>query len=157
MKAEIVRAEAWHAEAIAANPRPADVAELWATSRSTPLEVMQRGMKATVNCYTGLYEGAPVCMFGASPFSILGGMGSAWMVGSAALDRMCVQKALLTHSRAAAAFMAEQFPGLLYNFVDQRNEAAIRWLRWLGFTFSDPIPYGVDGLPFLPFYLRGAP
>ena len=29
-----------------------------------------------------------------------------------------------------------------------------RWLRWLGFQFSDPISYGVDGLPFLPFYRR---
>lgn len=158
MRARIVPAERTHAEAIAANARDADVAELWASSRSDPLAAMLRGMESTVHPFTALYEGEPACMFGASPFSILGGMGAAWMIGSRVLESRGAQKYLLRLSVPVVDFMQDQFPNLLYNFVDQRNTSAIRWLRWLGFQFSDPIPYGVDGLPFLPFYRRrGAP
>lgn len=152
---EIVPAELAHAYAIAGNPRPADVAELWTASRTTPLDAMVTGLKNTPQPWVGKVDGVPVCMFGASPFSILTGMGVAWMIGSRALDSLRVQRELLRLSRPVVDYMQDQFPGLLYNFVDQRNHAAIRWLRWLGFTFCEPIPYGVDGLPFLPFYRRG--
>lgn len=155
-RAQFVPAEPGHVDIIAARARAADIAELWATSRTTPRQAMERGLAASVQPWVGLFDGEPVCMFGASPFSILGGMGIAWMIGSDALDRISVQKALLRYSRDVVEHLQDQFPTLLYNFVDQRNEAAIRWLRWLGFEFCDPIPYGEDGLPFLPFYRRGA-
>lgn len=130
------------------------MAELWSSSRSTPLVAMQNGLASTAETYVGMVGGDPVCMFGAAPFSIMGGMGTAWMIGSRALDRYSVQRSLLLLSVPAVEYMQAQFPRLLYNFVDARNLAAIRWLRWLGFQFGDPIPYGVDGLPFLPFYRR---
>lgn len=151
-RARIVPAEAWHAELIAQDPRPADVAELWSAGRHTPLEALLVGLRASAEPMTGMWGDEPVCMFGASPFSIMGGMGTAWMIGSRALDRYSVQRSLLLLSVPAVEYMQAQFPRLLYNFVDARNLAAIRWLRWLGFQFGDPIPYGVDGLPFLPFY-----
>ncbi|HWU70748.1 MAG TPA: hypothetical protein VN017_05280 [Pseudoxanthomonas sp.] len=155
MKATIVPTEPWHITIIAENARQADIDELWCSSRSRPDWCMRRGLNATVKPYTGMVDGKPVCMFGVSPFSILSGMGAAWMIGSKELNRLSVQKELLRLSRPVVASMRDQFPALLYNFVDQRNTSAIRWLRWLGFQFDDPIPYGVDGLPFLPFYLRG--
>lgn len=154
IRAKIVPATAEHAHAIAQRPRAADVAELWACSRSDPLDAMLRGMERTVRPFTAIYEGEPACMFGAAPFSILGGIGSAWMIGSTVLDQYGAQKDLLRLSEPVVEYMQQQFPSLLYNFVDQRNVSAIRWLRWLGFQFSDPISYGVDGLPFLPFYRR---
>lgn len=154
MRSRIVPATIEHASVIAMTPRAADVAELWACSRSNPLDAMIRGMERTVEPFTALYEGRPACMFGASPFSIMGGMGAAWMIGSTVLNEHGAQKDLLRLSEPVVEYMQEQFPNLLYNFVDQRNVAAIRWLRWLGFQFSDPIAYGVDGLPFLPFYRR---
>ncbi len=153
-QASIVPATIEHAQAIAANARDADVAELWASSRTTPLEAMLRGMESTVHAYVGIYDGEPACMFGAAPFSILGGMGTAWMIGSRVLDGLGAQKRLLRLSVPAVDFMQDQFPTLLYNFVDQRNESAIRWLKWLGFEFGEPIIYGMDGQPFLPFYRR---
>lgn len=140
--------------AIAESPRPADVAELWASSRSNPLDAMMRGMDRTVEPFVAIHDGVPVCMFGACGFSILGGMGAAWMIGSAYMDKKSVQKDLLRLSIPVVEHLQDEFPNLLYNFVDARNTASIRWLRWLGFQFNDPIPYGVDGLPFLPFYRR---
>jgi hypothetical protein len=156
MRTAIVPAQAWHAVVIGQNPRPADVAELAASSGSTPEEAMVRGLNSSVRAFTGLVDDEPVCMFGASPYSILGGVGAAWMIGSDALRSMRVQRALLRESAAALDLLQSMFPEMLYNFVDQRNTCAIRWLTWLGFTFLDPVIVGHEKLPFLPFY-RKAP
>lgn len=152
MIATIERAQDWHAEFIATHAREADVTELLASSGSTPLQAMQAGMKDTTNVYTGLLDGVPVCMFGARAFSVLGGMGCAWMIGSRALDGYRVQRALLRISLEVVDALQAEYPRLLYNFVDERNHKAIRWLRWLGFKFAAPIPIGVNGEMFIPFH-----
>ncbi len=151
MRAVLVPAQAEHIDAIAARARPQDVAELWAVCRTTPAEAMARGLATTANAYTALMDGRPVAMFGASPYSILGGMGTPWMIGTTDLRRWSAQKELLRVAAPAVARMQAEFPALLFNVVDQRNRAAQRWLRWLGFQFLDPIPLGPDGLTFIPF------
>lgn len=42
----------------------------------------------------------------------------------------------------------------MYNLVDARNKTAQNWLRWLGMTLGEPIPYGVDGAIFLPYWRK---
>lgn len=155
MRARIVPATADHARALAANARPEDVREFKAVSGSDPLPVMLRGIDSSVEPLVALHDGEPVCMFGAAPWSILGGIGAAWMVGSQALDRRRVQADLLRLSPLVVDYLQDQFPALLYNFVDQRNTSAIRWLRWLGFQFGEePVIYGVERRPFLFFYRK---
>lgn len=143
-----------HARWIADNVRPADRAELWASGRSDPFEAMLRGISRTGTTYVALCNGRPAAMFGATPWSAMGGKAAVWMIGSTVLDEHGAQRALLSTSAPMIDAMQEQFPDLLYNFVDARNHKALRWLRWLGFGFGEPVPYGPDGLPFLPFYRR---
>jgi hypothetical protein len=85
----------------------------------------------------------------------MGGIGAAWMIGSTGLQPLRVQKALLRESREMLDVLQAMFPTMLYNFVDARNDCAIRWLKWLGFTFDDPIPMGRGKHPFFPFYRQG--
>ena len=151
MIAEIVPAQYWHITEISKNARAADIEELWAQARVTPEQALNRGFRFCRNARTGMIDGQPVCMFGVTPYSIIHGQGSPWMVGSTALDRLSVQKRLLEQSRIAVAEMWDGY-SLLFNLVDDRNEAAKRWLQWLGFTLLDPIAYGPDRLPFRPFY-----
>jgi hypothetical protein len=154
VKAEIVPALPEHIDIIAAKARLADVEELWAQARSTPAQCMEQGLRYSVSAFTGLIDDVPVCLFGATPYSILAGQGVAWMVGSTDLERLSVQKALLRKSREAVDLLQRQFP-LLFNSVDERNAAAQRWLRWLGFTLLDPAPLGPDKRLFRPFYRQG--
>lgn len=155
MRARIVPALPEHVPVIAAKARQADIDELWAQGRQTPAQCMEIGMRLSVSPFTGLVDGEPVLMFGATPYSILAGQGVAWMVGSADLDRLSVQKALLRKSREGLDVLQQQFP-FLFNHVDDRNDAAKRWLAWLGFAFGDASPLGPDARLFRPFW-RFAP
>lgn len=145
---EIVPAEASHVAAIAARARPEDVRELWAQGRMTPAECMAHGM-AVGEAWTGFANGEPVCMFGVVDGEGLG-QGVPWLVGTVDLVRH--QRAFLVASRDVVARMADRYFVLL-NTVDDRNVAAKRWLRWLGFTLQPPQPTGLDGELFCPFYL----
>lgn len=150
--AELVVADAGHIDVIARHARQADIDELWACARTTPAEAMARGLAGSAEAWTAVVRGTPVCMFGATPYSILGGIGTPWMVGSTGLNPFAVQKELLRLSRPALGRMQHAFPSMLFNVVDQRNTAALRWLSWLGFHFLAPVPVGRDSTPFIPFY-----
>ena len=150
---EIVPAEDWHASAIAAMARDADIAELWAIGRQTPLSAMRAGMKFS-RATVALLDGDPVAMFGVCPASLLLGRGIPWMVGSRRLDEMALKRALLREAVSVVRGWQARYDFLL-NFVDDRNTSAIRWLRWLGFTVSSETqPIGEDGMPFRTFYWR---
>lgn len=153
IKTEFIPCRRWHAEAIAANPRPADVRELWTSSRTRLVDALLHGMERSTAPLTAMHDGEPVAMLGVVPFSILSGIGVVWMLGSERLDTLSCQRDLLRTSRPQVEIWKEQFPALLYNFVDERNTQAIRWLKWLGFQFLPPIPYGPDKAPFIPFMI----
>lgn len=156
MKAVVVPASAEHIAPIAGDARAADTVELWAQARTTPEDAMRRGMKLSALVFTGLIDDAPVCMFGATPYSMLAGQGVAWMVGSNGLNPLRAQKALLRESKQALGVLLKRYP-LLFNAVDDRNEATKRWLRWMGAVFLEPVPIGHDGELFRPFFIKGNP
>jgi hypothetical protein len=49
--------------------------------------------------------------------------------------------------------MLEQH-SFLENWVDARNVTSIKWLKWCGFDFDDPAPFGVEQLMFHRFEMR---
>lgn len=153
MKVRLVPATVEHAEVIGADPRPADVVECWASHRLTVREALGHGI-TTGKSYAVLMDEEPVMIFGALPFSILGGIGVVWALGSRAMERADVRRAFLKHSAEVLAEVRRWYPAMVYNFVDVRNRDAIRWLRWLGFTIAPPQPVGMAGELFHPFYLQ---
>lgn len=153
MHVEVVAAAIEHIEPIVVNARLSDVDELWAIARATPRKCLELGLRLSVQAHTALVDGVPVGMWGVTPYSILGGIGTPWMVATNALEALSVQKQLLRLSRAGLVEMREQFP-LLFNVVDDRNTGAHRWLSWLGFTLGEPTPMGPDRRPFRAFYLE---
>ena len=62
-----------------------------------------------------------------------------------------LKKELLTRPIKWLEEKNKEYP-LLVNYVDARNKVAIRWLRFLGFTFIRKIEkYGVGRKPFYEF------
>jgi hypothetical protein len=150
LNVQIIPATEVHAEIIAANVRPEDAAELWATCYALPEKAMHDGIRWGEYAFTGCADGVPVCMFGVYRDSFLVDIGTPWMVGSRLLDRYA--KTFIRHCRPAVVEMLRDYDRL-ENYVDARNTRSINWLRRLGFTVEEQaMPYGVLKLPFHKFW-----
>lgn len=147
---EIVPARASHIWHIARNMREADVAEVRAAGYE-PFNALVGCLRTATMSSTAMVDGQPCLMFGVTPISALSGLGSPWMLGTD--DARKIRRDILAESRRYVPVMLAAYPSLM-NYVDARNTASIRWLRWLGFDIEDAIPYGVNGEPFHKFTMR---
>lgn len=154
MRLDIVPATQAHADHIGANPRPADEAEVRASCGLSVGWALRYGLRKSAKAWAVLMDDEPVCMFGVTLTSAITGSGSVWCLGSKAMGRRDVQRVFIEHSKGVLQAVQERFPGTLFNCVDVRNYAAIRWLKWMGFTLLPPQPLGKNGELFQVFYIR---
>ncbi len=154
MDVRVLLATADDIDAIVADARPADVAEVLAASGHSLHEVLVEGLEISSLAWTGLVDGTPVCMFGVAPAPGMDGVGVPWMIGTNAVESYAT--VFLRRNRDVLEQMKALFP-VLINYVDERNTASIRWLRWMGFNIHPAEPYGVSGLPFCRFDLGVQP
>lgn len=133
-------------EIVAAAARQQDVAEMWASSRSTVHESLTFGAAHSRDCWTLTADGHPVLMFGVVPSD--DGSGVIWAVLTHWVEQHPIP--FLRVSRDLLDDLMGRY-GRLHNVADARNDAVIRWLLWLGFWVSAPEPFGPDGLDFCHF------
>jgi hypothetical protein len=151
MARTIIPAREEHIFWIASNMAKADRRECEAAGLG-PFRALRGSLERAVVAWTGMVDDEPVCMFGVSPVDILGGVGSPWLLGTDKVRKYAVT--FLRLNKGYIARMLEIFTRL-ENYVDDRNEVSIRWLKWLGFTFDpEPVPYGVWGMPFFKFRME---
>ena len=149
---EVVPVEPWHAEFVGAWARAADELELWSSNRVTPAQAARICVALSPDAKTALFDGIPACVFGVNPGGMLGdGSGTPWMIGTPLVEQHSV--AFLRRCRPVVRAWAKRYTSLR-NHVDARNGHAVAWLRWLGFSVAEPVPYGPDGLPFHPFSME---
>lgn len=128
----------------------ADRQEVEATG-ATPFEALYDGLHLSDNALTMLHpDGEPIGMCGVGTFLAEPiRCGAVWMLGT---DRI---KAVPTvFLRESKRWVDDQFNTyqLLCNFVDERNDVHVKWLKWLGFKFIARHPlHGVERRPFLEF------
>lgn len=129
--------------------RQADRDEVDAISGRTPYEALRLSFRKSTVAHTALINGRPEVMWGVGDINILTGVGGAWLLGTDAVVRHQVR-----FVRDSLEYRDQLFRrySVLRNFVDVRNTVSIRWLRWLGATFSDPV--SLRGHEFLLFELR---
>lgn len=140
-----------HAEELAYCMRWADREEIWAAAHEEPLQAIVQSMAASRDPMTGFVGDHLVCMFGVGSPMICSTVGVPWMLATDELEQC--PRLFLRKSRKAVAEMMNGYQ-LLRNYVDARNVAAVRWLRWCGFEIAPPESYGMDGLSFHPFEMR---
>lgn len=148
---EIIPAAMDHVAKIAERMRPADVAEVLASSGKSPYEALMFSLTGSAQAWTAALDGQPEVMFGVADLNILTGLGAPWLLGTDAVERNYRQ--FLRRSLSWREQLSERYD-VLRNFVDDRNEVSKRWLAWMGFTLFDPIPVGVNGEMFRMFELR---
>lgn len=145
MAVDVVPVRPEHVVDLLAGVRAPDVAEFWAAAHLAPAQALAESLEFSRESWTGLHNGAVLCIFGVSGGSLLVPSGVPWLLGHRRLDRHA--RAFLRDCRPALAAMLGRYSHLA-NWVDARNTGAIRWLRWLGFDIHPAVPHGADGLPF---------
>ncbi|TIW56678.1 MAG: DUF2833 domain-containing protein [Mesorhizobium sp.] len=145
----VVPVRAWHVRSIARRMRQADRDEVFAASGRSPAGALVFSLRKSSHAWTAMIDGVPEVMFGVGDLNILAGVAAPWLLGTDAVETHYV--AFLRRSVGFRDQLLQRY-SVLTNFVDARNRASIRWLRWLGFTFSDPVEF--RGQEFRQFELR---
>lgn len=146
---QIIPARPEHIEPIARRMRQADRDEVFAASGKTATEALEYSLEKSAHSWTAIVDGVPEAMFGVGDLNILAGVGAPWLLGTDAVEENV--KLFLRLSRDFKAQLLSRYP-VLRNFVDDRNTASVRWLRWLGASMSDPVD--IRGYQFRLFELR---
>lgn len=132
---------------LAKNLRKADIEELKASTGLTVDVALRESVAASQEVNTIVLDGEPVGIFGVARLRDI--VGCPWLVGTDKITTIG-----LPFLRGSAEWVKEQndnFP-VLVNYVHANNEAAIQWLRFLGFKFIRLIEhYGVGKEPFYEF------
>ena len=147
-KYAVVPATLEHVKQMLPHVRQADIDEVFAASGKPVEDVLPTGVRCSTHAWTGTIDGAPACIFGVVPASVMSGIGVPWMLGTDLVEEHAT--AFLKRNKRYVKQMLEAYKYLV-NYVDDRNVKAIAWLKWLGFTVQEPQPFGVLGLPFRRF------
>lgn len=136
---------------IADNLRPADAAEVHATSGHADFRAILRRSVAFSDDVVVWYNayGEPVGVQGVGTLSLLYNTGCPWLLGTPRLNEHL--RAYIAIGRSYTDQMLAQYAHLT-NHVDARNTKSVAWLQRLGFVMEAPVPYGALGLPFHRFH-----
>ncbi len=131
--------------------RASDLAEVHAYGHTDPLKQVSRSVAQSMLCWTALIDGEVAAILGAAPISVVGGIGSPWMLGTPVLDAH--SRILVRQTPRYIARMLQAFPYLV-NYVHAKNTTSVRWLGRLGFTLHPAQPFGALGEPFHKFEMK---
>lgn len=135
---------------MAPNVRKNDVIELAALGLD-PLLALMISYEQSKICYTVKVDDCAVGMFGLNSQVEEGVL--IWMIATDDLTK--IQRRFVRNSRAFISEALSNFKQV-YNYVDARNQDTINWLKWLGASFEEAEPYGVNGESFHRFtFTRG--
>jgi hypothetical protein len=131
--------------------RPEDVAECEAAGL-TPFEALSRSVELSEVAVATFFQGELGAIWGAGPVDLPGEgpAGMVWMLSGPAVAKR--RKDFLRECRRAVERLLERHE-VLFNFVDSRYLAALRWAKWLGFEVG-PAEAAGDGIPFHRIVLR---
>jgi len=90
---------------------------------------------ASREAWTYRDDGQIICMAGVAPLSLIGSTGIPWLLSSPLVATH--RRAFMVETRRTLAHWLTMFD-VLRNVVDAQYEAAVRWLRWLGFKIGEP-------------------
>lgn len=141
-------AAAYDAVDLAPRLRKSDVDEVYAARGLSPRAGLMASFSASEVALTGLLDGRIVTMFGVAAGE---GFGSPWLLASPEIEARPVL--FLRRNKRFVDAMRGRY-GVLRNYVDARHDASLRWLRWLGFSIGEAVPWGFERRPFHPFVME---
>lgn len=125
--------------------RSSDYQELKAATGKNPyMELLESWDNSTLK-WSIIKNDVVIGVFGVTELLENKNIGIPWLLGS---DEMLnIKKFFVKRCAKYIKQMSDRFPTLC-NYVDKRNTASIRWLKWSGFEISPAEPFGFEGKPF---------
>ena len=105
-------------------------------------EAMNYALAMSAYIWVGLIDGGLACIWGLIPPTLLSNQAYLWLNTADLIKGH--QFLLVRHSQLVMEEMLEEYPSICGHAIIG-NDKAIRWLKWLGATFSEPQG---RGLPF---------
>jgi hypothetical protein len=142
MTLQLVPAELAHAEAIGANLRAGDLAEILAMGYERGTDAVKHCISTSEDATIVLERGVPIAGFGQQPDAYrMSGTTYVWCMTTPAVERH--KKDILWLSREFCAATLQRYFRLISSTSPIYPEA-VRWTKWLGFeTFSEETVNGV--------------
>ena len=135
------------ARAVGSNLRIADRNELLALTELSPVSIIEDGIRDSVACYTICLRenNTPCAVFGVNGCGDRQ-VGVVWCLGTP--DLFHVANKFLRNSKFWVKKLGEHYE-FLFNVIDARQTVYIKWLKWLGFEFTQKFEeYGLERRPF---------
>lgn len=141
--------------ALAPRLRAADVREIEAGAFRTPVAALEGSFRLSAFRFCIEHAGEPLALFGAAEVKSLHFSGAKtglpWLLASDALTGQYRPWFIRNSKEGIVGRVVPHFP-VLWNRVDTRNKAHVRWLKWCGFSLvGDPQPLEPGGVPFQEF------
>jgi hypothetical protein len=142
---QVVPATEALARRMAPHLRATDVLEVQAAKLWTPEQALLRSLEHAPGSCAWLLDGEPALMWGVEPVCAAAGLGVAWTLGTDAVTQHPLMFWRLCKAELARLMLHWQ---VLFNWIDARYEASIRWAWRLGFVIDEPKPFGAEGRLF---------
>lgn len=137
--------------AIANDMRQADIDEVWASHRHTPMEALLLGWNMSHVSTVVTVDDEPCVMMGLVIRDILSGSGVPWLLGTGAALKH--KREFIKQVPAVISRMLDICP-YLFNYVHVDNKVSVKWLKRIGFILDDPLPYGRNNELFHKFHFE---
>jgi hypothetical protein len=133
--------------------RRRDVDEIRASYGQAPLKALTYSLNHSDQSYVFLNDSRrPCAIYGTAPVPSHPQVASAWLLGSDEIADPANLRSFLRLTRGELDRLHAGRYLVLFNYVDERNEASVQWLRWAGCQFIQRHEaYGVERRPFLEF------
>lgn len=147
----VTRATEADIEFVIANIREADRLEVEAASGAGHGQILRNTLHLSDEVWVGKADDDIVAVFGVHVVSFATGKAIPWLISTTLIEKH--SRDFLRYCRPVFKKMCAGYDFLI-NYVDDRNVAAKIWLKWLGFTLHEPVPYGAQLLPFRCFTME---
>lgn len=139
------RATLEHARQLASCMREGDVQEVRASGDQSPFEALKFSLEKS-KCACALFADDKIlCIWGVVEKDGYPGVASPWILSSVHVDTFPIL--FYKESVRIIAGLRARYR-VIVNMIDARYEKSVKFYRKLGFDISDPVPYGIFGLPF---------
>lgn len=128
---------------IAANMRQIDRDEVRAMSgrpdadRASIMIDLMTNSRGLARC--ALLDGVPVAAWGVVTRTAISSTGNPWMLATDGVRDRHFSRQFIARSRSEFEKTIPSHVSFLWNMVASDNDASIRWLKWLNFSFRDEV------------------